>query len=262
MGCRQSANPKANFYKNIKVLELNTSIDSEPTIIDELSDVVLKYRTPYFRAVAQVQVPPVVCKEVWTVGWIQACNQMKFLNYYCKEGLSSWELPDLRDGHIQAISDSDGLIYPWYGCTTEMYTIVGPTKSSTTLTVTMNDNFSPSVTWSVPTGTNNVHPCLSFIRRDQRFTTWLVAMNETTSDMVLLRTIRWRMRITIKVDPVKPLGQRAHLLEPVIQEQPEILNRNEPIPPNVLEQPNANDAQVLVWKPRHGEPVVVVPPKC
>ncbi|XP_036455016.1 protein FAM78A [Colossoma macropomum] len=261
MGCIQSVRPRPKFYENFTVLELNTSIDSNPTVIDESSSVVLRYRTPYFRATAQVQVPPVVCKEIWTVGWVQACNQMDFFNCYGEEGISSWELPELRDGRIQAISDSDGVNYPWYGCTTEMYTIVGPTKRSTTLTISMNDNFSPSVTWSVPTGTTSSPPLLSSIRRDQRFTTWLVAMNETTAEMVLLRTIRWRMRLNIEVDSQKPLGQRARLLEPLTQEQPEILAKNEPIPPNALVKPNANDAQVLIWRPKKGEPVVVIQPK-
>ncbi|XP_060763784.1 protein FAM78A isoform X1 [Neoarius graeffei] len=259
MGCMQSA--RTHFYENIRVLELNTSVDSNPTVIDESSNVVLRYRTPYFRAAAQVQVPPVVRKEIWTVGWIQACNQMDFFNYYGEEGISSWEIPELRDRHIQAISDSDGVNYPWYGCTTEIYTIVGPTKRSTTLTVSMNDNFCPSVTWSVPTSTTSVSPLLSSIQRDQHFTTWLVAMNEASAEIVLLRTIRWRMQLAIEVDPKKPLGQRARLMDHLAQEQPEILTTNEPIPPNALVKPNANDAQVLIWRPKRGKPVVVIPPK-
>lgn len=85
MGCMQSTG--SNFYENFRVLELNTSIDSYPTVIDESSNVVLRYRTPYFRAAARVQVPPVVHKEIWTVGWIQACNQMDFFNHYGEEGM-------------------------------------------------------------------------------------------------------------------------------------------------------------------------------
>lgn len=86
-------------------------------------------------------------------------------------------------------------------------------------------------------------------------------MNETTAEMVLLRTIRWRMQLCIKVDPLKSLGQRATVVEPLIQEQPQILVKNEPVPTNALLKPNANDAQVLMWQPRNGEPIVVIPPK-
>lgn len=173
---------------------------------------------------------------------------------------SSWELPDLRDGKIQAISDSDGVNYPWYGNTTETCTIVGPTKKDTKFTVSMNDNFYPSVTWGVPVSDSNV-PMLSSIWRDQSFTTWLVAINQASGEILVLQTVRWRMRLHIEVDPNKPLGQRAKLREPIAQEQPQVLGKNEAIPPNAMVKPNANDAQVLMWRPKAGEPVVVIPPK-
>ncbi|XP_043952486.1 protein FAM78A isoform X4 [Gambusia affinis] len=124
MGCIQSLKCKPkSFRDSVIVLELNTSIDSNPTSIDEASSVVLRYRTPHFRAHARLLVPPVAAKETWTIGWIQACNHMMFYNTYGNKGMSSWELPDLRDGKIQAISDSDGVNYPWYGNTTETCTV-------------------------------------------------------------------------------------------------------------------------------------------
>lgn len=88
MGCVQSSGRcKPRFCDTITVLELNASIDPKPTTIDESSDVVLRYRTPHFRASAQILVPPVLKREIWTVGWIQACNQMDFYNHYGNEGL-------------------------------------------------------------------------------------------------------------------------------------------------------------------------------
>ncbi len=42
---------------------------------------------------------------------------------------SSWELPELREGRVKAISDSDGVSYPWYGNTTETVTLSGPTQT-------------------------------------------------------------------------------------------------------------------------------------
>ncbi|XP_042365649.1 family with sequence similarity 78 member Ab isoform X2 [Plectropomus leopardus] len=328
MGCIQSIRCKPkSFRDSIIVLEVNTSIDPNPTSIDESSSVVLRYRTPHFRAFARVLVPPVASKETWTIGWIQACNHMEFYNTYGNKGIpatnthhciaaylavtkravktqtgsetyvcnafpthdqsssaerrrhfvpvciqlclmchrclllqSSWELPDLRDGKIQAISDSDGVNYPWYGNTTETCTVVGPTKKDSKFTVSMNDNFYPSVTWGVPVSDSNV-PQLSSIHRDQSFTTWLVAINQATSETLVLQTIRWRMRLHIQVDPEKPLGHRAVLNEPVAQEQPQVMGKNESIPSNAMVKPNANDAQVLMWRPKNGDPVVVIPPK-
>ncbi|KAK6480994.1 protein FAM78A-like [Huso huso] len=255
MGCIHSIRCKPkNFRESVTVLEVTASIDSNPTSIDESSGVVLRYRTPHFRASARVLVPPVSGKETWTVGWIQACNHMEFYNKYGSKGMSSWELPDLRDSKIQAISDSDGVNYPWYGNTTETCTIVGPTRRETKFTVSMNDNFYPSVTWGVPVSDSNA-PQLTSIRRDQSFTTWLVAINQATNETIALQTVKWRMQLHIEVFPEKTLGHRAKLLEPSAQEQPTILTKNEPIPPN------ANDAQVLMWRPKTGEPVVVIPPK-
>lgn len=69
------------------------------------------------------------------------------------------------------------------------------------------------------------------------------------------------MKLHIAVDPRKNLGERAVLMEPINQECPVILNKNELIAPNVLKKPNANDAQVLMWRPTFGDPQVVIPPK-
>ena len=148
---------------------------------------------------------------------------------------SSWELPDLREGRVKAISDSDGVSYPWYGNTTETVTLVGPTNKISRFSVSMNDNFYPSVTWAVPVSDSNV-PLLTRIKRDQSFTTWLVAMNTTTKEKIILQTIKWRMRVDIEVDPLQLLGQRARLVGRTQQEQPRILSRMEPIPPNACDR--------------------------
>lgn len=97
----------------------------------------------------------------------------------CPLHRSSWELPELREGRVKAISDSDGVSYPWYGNTTETVTLTGPTSKPSRLTVSMNDNFYPSVTWAVPISNSNT-PMLTHITRDQSFITWLVAMNSIT----------------------------------------------------------------------------------
>lgn len=173
---------------------------------------------------------------------------------------SSWELPQLREGLVRAISDSDGVSYPWYGNTTETVTIVGPTSKPSRFIVSMNDNFYPSVTWAVPVSESNT-PLLTNIKRDQSFTTWLVALNTTSREKILLHTIKWRMRVDVAVDPSLPLGSRARLVGRVHQDQPRVLTRMEPIPPNATGRPNANDAQVLMWRPRRGPSVVVIPSK-
>ncbi|XDV26947.1 hypothetical protein PO909_030561 [Leuciscus waleckii] len=250
MGCIQSIACKPRIRReNIVVYEVSASIDQCPTIIEENSPIVLRYKTPYFRASAGIVMPPVPRNETWTVGWIQACTQMEFFNTYGDIGMSSWELPELREGRVKAISDSDGVSYPWYGNTTETVTLSGPTSKPSRLTVSMNDNFYPSVTWAVPISNSNT-PMLTHITRDQSFITWLVALNADTKERIVLQTVRWRMRVDIEVDPSMPLGSRAKLMGRPHQEQPHILSNNEPIPPNVL-----------MWRPRRGQPLVVIPPK-
>nr|XP_055023311.1 protein FAM78B isoform X2 [Misgurnus anguillicaudatus]XP_055023312.1 protein FAM78B isoform X2 [Misgurnus anguillicaudatus] len=174
--------------------------------------------------------------------------------------MSSWELPELREGLVKAISDSDGVSYPWYGNTTETVTLSGPTSKPSRFTVSMNDNFYPSVTWAVPVSESNV-PLLTRIKRDQSFTTWLVALNMATQEKILLQTVKWRMKVDIAVDPSKPLGSRARLAGRLYQDQPKVLAHMEPIPTNALGNPNANDAQVLMWRPKRGPPLVVIPSK-
>ncbi|XP_027016451.1 protein FAM78B [Tachysurus fulvidraco] len=261
MGCVQSFSCKSRVKReNITVCDMSATIDQCPTVIEENSPIVLRYRTPYFKAFALVVMPPIPRHETWVIGWIQACTQMEFYNTYGDTGMSSWELPELRDGMVNAISDSDGVSYPWYGNTTETVTISGPTSKPSRLIVSMNDNFYPSVTWAVPVSENNT-PMLTHITRDQSFTTWLVALNVGTCEKILLQTIKWRMKVDITVDPTMPLGSRARLVGPLHQDQPKILTQMEPIPHNAMGKPNANDAQVLMWRPRRGTPLVVIPSK-
>lgn len=88
MGCIQSIACKPRIRReNIVVYEVSASIDQCPTIIEENSPIVLRYKTPYFRASAGIVMPPVPRNETWTVGWIQACTQMEFFNTYGDIGM-------------------------------------------------------------------------------------------------------------------------------------------------------------------------------
>ena len=191
--------------------ELNTQIDKKPTVIEETSPIVLRYKTPYFRANATIVLPPIDKKQTWTLGWIQACERMKFINSYGNLGQSGWEIPQLESKAVPAVSDSDGISYPWYGNASEIATVCGPTKHYKKVSVKMNDNFYPSVTWDIPISEKD-QSHLTKIERDQHFVTWLAALNENTGELIVLKTIRWKFNLVIGVDPMKPLGKRAKLL--------------------------------------------------
>ncbi|XP_022085145.1 uncharacterized protein LOC110976303 isoform X1 [Acanthaster planci] len=262
MGCILPKRQKnLGLEGDIKVYDLHAIIDPHPTTLIENSPTVLKYQTPHFRASARVRFPPVSGNDTWQIGWVQGCSNMDFTISYGNLGTSSWEIPSLKSNQQRFVSDSDGKHYPWYGCTTEVATIPGPTSCYSTFHLRMNDNFHPSITWDIPV--RNSHQVrLTKLARDQSFTVWLVAMNKSTGQKFVLRTIKWRMRINIAVDETQPLGRRARLLDPIIQEQPHILEpwQNEVAPPEALRAPNANNAQTLIWRPTSGGEVVIVPP--
>ncbi|KAK3707511.1 hypothetical protein RRG08_016606 [Elysia crispata] len=68
------------------------------------------------------------------------------------------------------------------------------------------------------------------------------------------------MQLEIAVDPRCSLGERATLISNPVPRQPIILDYNVPIPRCALTPPCANSAQMLVWHPRRGKPVCVIPP--
>ncbi|XP_027752382.1 protein FAM78B isoform X2 [Empidonax traillii] len=88
MGCLQSVACKARVRREqIVVSDVSATIEPAATAIEESSPVVLRYRTPYFRASARVLMPPIARRHTWVVGWIQACNHMEFYNTYSDLGL-------------------------------------------------------------------------------------------------------------------------------------------------------------------------------
>jgi len=245
----------------IKV-QVNAYIEDKQIAIEENSPIFVKYKTPSFKAEAAVLVPEMKTPEHWKIGWVQACHKMKFVNIYGRLGMTSWEFPELNRG-LKMLSDSDGVHFPWYGNRHEVQSVRGPTKGSKTFNIRMSDSFSPQITWVPPNGDRFIQgDCqLTEIHRDQSFHSWVVARNEETKQVVPLKTVIWRMQINIDVDPTKPLGERGKLLGPDQQIQPEVLSYNEPIPPNALDPPHANAAQMLLWRPAKGRVGVVIAPK-
>lgn len=261
--CKQTAIGTENskeVHQTIRVLNFHAKIDKQATSIDESSASVLKYRTPNFRVVATIEMSPMNDTQMWKVGWIQACTDMMFHNTYGDEGYTSWEFPELTSGQQSMISDCDGHHYPWYGSRNETVIFEGPCKMYQSATIAMNDNFHPHVTWRNPANRNQTEPNLSHICRDQSFYVWLVAWNMSEHKAFILKTVRWNMFLEITVDPAKPLGQRAKLVSNPIPKQPDVLENTIPIPRCALMPPNANSAQLLVWKPKIGPEVLIIPP--
>ena len=117
------------------------------------------------------------------------------------------------------------------------------------------------MTWYVPHPDYDKTPRLTHIHRKQKFYTFLVAKDVQHSQYHVLKTIEWRMELNVSVQPGAPLGKRATLCEPLEQTQPCVLQDNSiRLEPYALHPPNANNAQTLIWRPRDGEPRMIVPP--
>lgn len=126
--------------------------------------------------------------------------------------------------------------------------------------ISMNDNFHPHVTWRNPANRNQTEPNLTHIVRDQSFNVWLVAWNISSHKAYILKTVRWNMRLDVDIDPKNSLGQRAKLVSDPVPRQPRVIDGNLPIPRCALMPPNANSAQMLVWRPFKSQPVCIIPP--
>ena len=186
-------------------------------------------------------------------------KKLKTKSFLCSYFRTSWEFPEILSGRFSMVSDADGKQYPWYGARQEVHTVEGPSPKQQ-VTVDMNDNFFPQVTWCVPMETHDRKPRLTQIHRKQKFFTFLAMRDLSTKEVHILRAVTWSMELTIGANPEKPLGQRAWLVGPLEQPTPCILNANVPIPEYALRPPNANRSQTLIWRPRRGEPKLVVPP--
>lgn len=238
----------ARVRSGFKVVRCSAKVDQRETAVKENVST-LNYVTPHFRAEAEVETPRLKEGEIYTVGWVQAVTEMKFYNHY-PAGVSSWEIQELNSGQSEAVSDADGRQYPWYGITTERATLKGPQRQQT-IRVCMNDNFSPTVSWAIPVGRDQ-SDTLQRVYRDQSFVAWLILKNETNGEITTLDAFSWRAVVNISVDCTQKVGQRATLLEPLVQETPQRVSTLY-IPKSALTSPRANEAQKFVWRTMESE---------
>ena len=247
--CRSAEVKAARF----NILKCRASVDRCETKIKETAST-LNYITPHFRAESVVEINGLKEGEIYTVGWVQAVTNMAFYNSY-PSGQSSWEIQELNRGETTAVSDADGRQYPWYGVTTECVTVHGPCKVGR-VRVYMNDNFSPTVSWAIPVGRDQPDT-LQRVSRDQSFAAWLVVKDEITGETWALKAFKWRAVVNIAVDCSRCIGQRAKLISPYLQSQPEETS-DLLLPKSALYSPRANEAQKFVWRTLESELVFEV----
>jgi len=239
-------------------IDLHVTRDPRKTHVEETNKIVIMH-TPQVLATAWICVPPLKTKQNWEIGWVQAVRFIKFRNSYGKLGFSSWEFPQLNVGK-RAVNDSSGAYFPYYGNGPEMVKIKGPCVEEKEYQVTMTGAPKSHVTLRVPTLHHKTKKdCdLTAVKRKQKFTLWLIARNLDTNDIYPLRTITWDMDVNIKVDPNQQCGRRATLQEPKSQMKPVVLSHIISIPEEALLPPDANRAQMLLWRPLNKKEAISV----
>jgi len=244
----KSWDSKDSVINNIKVL-LEVYRNPQPTRVDEKNDKVVVFRTPTMRLKATVTVPPVPTGQIWTIGWVQSCHFMNFVNVYGHLGFTSWEFPQLNM-RLAGVNDSDGESYPFYGHEKEICQLHGPLPRETTFVVSMSDSPASHVTLRVPSkhGSNDGID-LTNIHRKQKFTSWLVAFNDVSAECIELKCLDWDLNVAMNIDRLSPCGSRVSLLEPKEQTRPVVNVRLPRIPQCAKSPPDANHAQMLVFRP-------------
>lgn len=231
-----------------EVLSCVAAIPPNQTTVIEAPDY-LRYITPYFTANATVKcsTPP---NDDYTVGFIQQVDFIDLRMEYTR-ATTSWEMPYLP------ISDASGARPPWYHTLEGRRIIKGGSEEQVAETA-VNDNFDVKVAWREPLPPYGVSgdgkPDLRGVRRNQKFTLWLVARRSLDGELTILKKVAWQMQVEISVNPELPLGSRA-TVKPVDVSQPTIIDAEdmdpaEGIPPEALKAPSANEAQEFWWTPK------------
>lgn len=244
----KAASPVEANDPQFEVISCIAKISTNPTTIIETPNY-LRYITPHFTANATIKCSNPT-SDGYTVGFIQQVDFIDLRMDYTR-AYSSWEFPNLP------ISDSSGAGMPWYHNGEGRHLIKGGTEKLN-VELAVNDNFDARVTWREPLpphGSNeNGKAELQSIKRDQRFTLWLVTRRSSDGRIRILKKISWQMRVDISVNPALPLGARSKV-NSVVTEQPIVIDErdlglSEEIPKQVLRLPTANTAQQLWWTPK------------
>jgi len=250
-----SSEPWESKEAVIKSIQASVEVyrNPAPTRVEEKNDKVVVFRTPTMRAKATVTVPPVPQGQVWTIGWVQSCIYMNFVNVYGQSGFTSWEFPQLNLG-LAGVNDSDGESYPFYGHEKEICQVQGPTPKETNFVVSMSDSPASHVTLRVPTRHGSPDGIdLTNIHRKQKFNSWLVAFNDVTSECIELKCLDWELDVSMKLDRREFCGSRVRLLEPAVQPIPRMNERKPRVPQCAKSPPDANHAQMLVFRPHESK---------
>ena len=221
--------------------------DRQPAVVENPAS--LQYETPAPKISATLRCTVPAGKK-FTVGFIQQVDHQDVRADY-KRAFTSFELPSVP------ISDADGTDAPWDGNTHERDTVTGK-GTFQDVELSTDDNLRGHITWHEPLPPNGdkegAAAELQHVKRDQKLTTWLVARDDATGRITILKKVSWKSRVDISVDPSLPLGSRA-TVNPVPVEQPTVVTPTPLqallfIPAQCLVAPFGNSSQQFWWTPK------------
>ncbi|XP_018646433.1 hypothetical protein Smp_078910 [Schistosoma mansoni] len=262
---------------HIHVLSIHAYYDTKTTTeIIEMTNL-LKYKSQNFHCQVELSINECIAKEYWSIGLVQACDQLYLENCYGNYGSTLWEFHPLKSGRHKMVNDSDGIQYPFYNLINSKYDLDQGIVKDQIITLTYDDHFYPTVAWELPYY-GGIQ--LTDIIRKQTFWVWLIAIkhgkhskfnslnhqlfNVEQDEVYILNTIRWYYTLHITFDPYQPIGKRLKHIDDIQQEQPIILeDDNKKLPLSALSPPHCNAAQSLIWYPNNirDEPKLIIPPK-
>ncbi|CAH8599987.1 unnamed protein product [Schistosoma turkestanicum] len=259
--------------EQINVISIHAYYDQKSTEIIEMTNL-LKYKSQHFHCKVKIILNECIANQCWSIGLVQACDQLYLENRYGNYGSTFWEFHPLKSGRHKMVNDSDGRQYPFYSLINSKYEIYRGIVSDNMITLTYEDHFYPTVAWELPYygGVK-----LTDISRKQDFWVWLIAIkrarnrkpnfyglvNVEQDEVYILNTIRWRYTLHMTFDPYQLIGKRLKRIYDLQQEQPIVLEDNRTLPLSALSPPHCNSAQSLIWYPNNSrdQPKLIVPPK-
>jgi hypothetical protein len=231
-----------------KIADFKVTMGEGKTLVLERPTYV-RYESPYFIANATLSVVT-PSDQSYTFGFIQQIDAMDLKIDFGK-AFTSWEHPKLP-----VCDGESGARVPWYNVGVGRGMVKAEQRA--TVTLSMDDHVTSDIAWKEPLPANVKvdRPPLELrsIKRDQKFTVWLVAMRDSDKRITVLKKVNWRVEVDISVDPSKPVGSRCKV-NAVPFHQPQVeAAMGQKVPPESLRAPTANESQELWWNPRPNEP--------
>ncbi|BFZ13989.1 hypothetical protein BsWGS_17028 [Bradybaena similaris] len=153
------------------------------------------------------------------------------------------------------ICDSDGTDHPWYPGKFSSVVFRGPSDRIQSASIAMSFSIQAKIAWYSPlNGLDHTHK-LTKVARNQTFILWIAAVNHRTKELIVLKTMKWRVTLTILINPYKPKGQRSTVVSMPAWDQKIIMDYVLPIPEEVLRPRETGFGPFVTWIPARGKAI-------